>query len=103
MKPPLNWKIKDNDGNFIRYRRGDVVDKNGKLYTAIRSTTVEDGSPEHGLKAGWKELTENRIKKYNESTTVPVNPFVGDEWLDLTSGKLYKYIDDGTSVQWVEI
>ena len=71
MKPPLNWKIKDNDGNHIRYRRGDVVSKNGKLYSATRTTTVEDGSP--------------------------------DEWYDTSSGKLYKYIDDETSKQWVEV
>jgi len=102
MKPPLKWKIKDNDGNFFRYRRGDVVSKNGKLYAAIRTTTVESGSPEHGEKAGWKELTEERIKKYSEGTSAPINPFVGDEWYDSSSGNLYKYIDDGTSVQWVE-
>lgn len=103
MKPPLKWKIKDDNGNFIIYRVGDVVSKNGKLYSAIRLTTVEQGSPEHGEKAGWKEFTEDRIKKYTENTTAPTNPMVGDEWYDTSSGVLYKFIDDGTSTQWVEI
>jgi len=101
--PPLKWKIKDDDGNFIRYKRGDVVLKNGKLYNAVRATTVEEGSPEHGLKAGWEELTEERIKKYTEMSSAPLDPTVGDEWYDTSSGILYKYIDDGTSTQWVEI
>tara|TARA_Y100000296_G_scaffold53021_1_gene60719 strand:- start:1209 stop:1520 length:312 start_codon:yes stop_codon:yes gene_type:complete len=103
MQPPLKWKIKDDEGNFFRYKRGDVVSKNGKLYIALRSTTVEKGSPEHGKKAGWKEFTEDRIKKFNESSTAPINPLVGDEWYNTNSGILYKFIDDGTSTQWVEI
>lgn len=103
MKHPLKWKIKDDEGNLYKYRKGDVVLKNGKLYSAIRSTTVEQGSPEHGEKAGWKELTEDRIKRYTESISSPLDPTVGDEWYDTTIGALFKYIDDGTSTQWVEI
>lgn len=103
MKPPLKWKIKDGNGSYVVYKKGDVVSKNGKLYIATKTTSVEQGSPEHGKKAGWKEFTEDRIKKFNESSIAPVNPFVGDEWMDLSSGKLYKYVDDGTSIQWVEI
>ena len=102
MKSPLVWKIKDDNG-IITYKKGDVVLKNGKLYSATRTTNVNSGSPEHGLKAGWEELTEERIHKYSDSSTAPLDPFVGDEWLDLTTGNLYKYVEDGTSTQWVEI
>ena len=66
MKPPLKWKIKDDGGKYVVYKRGDIVSKNGKLYAAVRTTTVENGSPEHGEKAGWKEYTKDRIKKYSE-------------------------------------
>jgi hypothetical protein len=103
MKPPRKWKIKNKDGSFVVYNEGDVVSKNGKLYIALRTTTVESGSPEHGVKSGWKELLENRIKKYTENATAPINPSVGDEWFDTSTGKLYKFIDDKTSLQWVEI
>jgi hypothetical protein len=102
MIPPRKWKSKDKNGKFIVYRRGDVVSKKGKLYSAIRTTTLQHGSPEHGKKAGWKELTENRIKNYTENSDAPVDPVVGDEWYDSSSGNLYKFVDDGTSTQWVE-
>jgi hypothetical protein len=103
MKPPLKWKIKDGSGNYNVYKKGDVISKNGKLYIALRTTTVEQGSPEHGKKAGWKEFTEDRIKKYTENISAPINPFIGDEWYDTSRGILFKFIDDGTSTQWVEI
>ena len=103
MKPPLIWKIKDDGGRNVVYRKGDIVSKNGKLYAATRTTTVENGSPEHGEKAGWKEYTKDRIKKYSENSSAPVDPFVGDEWYDTSGGILFKFIDDGTSTQWVEI
>tara|TARA_Y100000310_G_scaffold262820_1_gene272634 strand:+ start:842 stop:1153 length:312 start_codon:yes stop_codon:yes gene_type:complete len=102
MTTPLKWKIKDDDGNFRIYARGDIVFKNGKMYVATRTTNVEDGSPEHGEKAGWKEHTDNRIKKYTEGTSAPLDPIVGDEWYDTSNGILFKYIDDETSTQWVE-
>lgn len=103
MKSPRNWKSRDKDGNFIVYKRGDIVKKKGKLFSAIRTTSVKHGSPEHGKKAGWKELTENRIKNYTEDSDAPVDPVVGDEWYDVDTGILYKFIDDGNSTQWVEM
>ena len=102
MTSPLKWKIKDGKGNFTIYNENDIVSKNGQLYIATRTTSVEDGSPEHGEKAGWKKFHENRIKKYTEDSSAPINPIVGDEWYDTSSGILYKYVDDGTSIQWVE-
>jgi len=102
MKNPRKWKILNGDGEYVIYKKGDVVSKKGKIYTAIRTTTVKSGSPEHGSKAGWKELTEDRIKKYTEDSNAPVDPVVGDEWYDSSSGNLYKFVDDGTSTQWVE-
>jgi len=102
MTSPLKWKIKDDDGRFYVYKTGDIVSKNGKIYSALRRTTVEDGSPEHGSKAGWLEYTEDRIKKFTDGTSAPLDPTVGDEWYDTSTGKLFKYIDDETSTQWVE-
>jgi hypothetical protein len=103
MTAPLKWKIKDDEGHFYVYNRGDIIFKNGKTYIATRTTNVEDGSPEHGIKAGWKSYTSNRIKEYTEGTSTPLDPLVGDEWYDTSIGILFKYIDDETSTQWVEI
>jgi|TARA_Y100000034_G_scaffold106516_1_gene135292 hypothetical protein len=103
MTAPIKWKIKDGDGDYIKYKEGDIVSKNGKIYAALRNTDVREGSPEHGEKAGWKPYTDNRIKKYTEDSSEPINPTVGDEWYDSSKGILFKYINDGTSTQWVEI
>lgn len=40
---------------------------------------------------------------FTSSATPPVSPSEGDEWLDSNSGTLYKYIDDGNSLQWLEL
>ena len=99
---PLKWKVKDEQGKYISYKRGDIVSKNGKLYLATRRTNVRHGSPEHGAKAGWKEYTENRITKYTDDSSAPLDPLIGDEWYDTSVGKLFKWVDDGNSTQWVE-
>lgn len=39
---------------------------------------------------------------YTASSTAPSFPNPGDEWWDTDDGSFYKYIDDGTSEQWVE-
>jgi hypothetical protein len=39
---------------------------------------------------------------YTASATVPTSPNAGDEWYDTDDGSFYKYINDGTSSQWVE-
>ena len=40
---------------------------------------------------------------YTFSATAPVDPKVGDRWLDSETGIEYTYFNDGTSSQWVEI
>lgn len=39
---------------------------------------------------------------YTASATAPGSPNAGDEWYDTDDGSFYKYINDGTSSQWVE-
>ena len=103
MNAPRDWKPRDENNDFVIYTKGDVILKNGQTYVATRTTSVQDGSPEHGVKAGWRELLDNRSENYINSDTAPVNPSVGDEWYDTSVGKLFKYIDDSNSKQWVEI
>jgi hypothetical protein len=40
---------------------------------------------------------------YTYSSSAPVSPSAGDEWLDSTSGILYTYVNDGNSSAWVEL
>jgi len=37
------------------------------------------------------------------ATTFPSEPYVGQVWADLESGKFYLYVDDGGSQQWVQV
>jgi len=40
---------------------------------------------------------------YTASASAPGSPTKGDQWFDTTDGTLYEYIDDGDSLQWVDI
>lgn len=40
---------------------------------------------------------------WTNSSTAPVSPSDGDEWFDPDTGILYRYVNDGTSSQWVEL
>ena len=39
---------------------------------------------------------------YTASATAPSSPSDGDEWWDTDNATFYKYINDGTTAQWVE-
>ena len=40
---------------------------------------------------------------YTASATAPTSPTKGDQWFDTGDGTLYEYIDDGDSLQWIDI
>lgn len=98
------FKVSDASGECIQYYTNDIVYKNGEAYIA-ETDPQKCLSPEHKA-SGWKPLTnENRgtsVTFYN-STTPPIRVTQGDEWFDPSSGKLYKYIFDADSEQWVQI
>ena len=43
-----------------------------------------------------------RVYKYTASATVPSNGVAGDHWYATSTDKLYMYINDGTTNQWVD-
>lgn len=64
----------------------------GKLYYKNAANTIS------ALSGGGAGSTTN----FTVSDTAPVNPNVGDEWLNSTSGKKFVYFADEDSSQWVE-
>ena len=40
---------------------------------------------------------------WTNSSSAPSSPSDGDEWFDPDTGILYRYVNDGTSSQWVEL
>lgn len=93
-----NYKAYDENGKVVTYLKGDVVVYNGETYVA--KYTISETSPAH---PGWNLLGGGGGVKFYSSTTPPTDINVGDEWLDINTGKMYKYIDDGNSSQWVNI
>ena len=49
------------------------------------------------------ELSLETKVKYTESAVAPVGPKSGDEWFDLSEGRLYKRVSDGTNSIWMDI
>ena len=47
-------------------------------------------------------LTNNSSYTYTAQGSAPGSPTDGDEWYDTDTGDFYKYINDGTTKQWVE-
>tara|TARA_Y100000034_G_C6806513_1_gene362190 strand:- start:169 stop:483 length:315 start_codon:yes stop_codon:yes gene_type:complete len=97
-----DFQIMDIQGKSILYKKGDIVNKDGKSYIATRDT--RGYSPEHGKRGGWKQVNKNRIAKFSYDNDAPELPKEGDEWYDSSNGILFKYItnEDGNG-QWVEI
>lgn len=69
----------------------------GKLYTKKDNGTasiVEIGAGGGGGGGG---------STFTASATAPSSPANGDEWLNLTDGTAYTYVNDGNSSAWVEL
>ena len=96
------FEIRDFAGAPKVYELGDVVDYEGKQYVAIRQTSGY--SPLHNENtSGWKEMTSTRSMNFTNSETEPEIANEGDHWFDSSSGKLFIYIDDKDTKQWIEL
>jgi hypothetical protein len=95
-----NYKSHTPDGVLIQYSLGDVVFYSGQTYVATKP--IKDQSPAHGDSSGWQMLTSgsSTIQFYWGAET-PLTPNVGDEWFNTTNGRIYKYLPDGDTEQWV--
>jgi len=74
-----------------------VISTNGNISNAnvISANTL----------AASNAITRNgrTVATYVSSTTMPTNPQVGDEWYDQTLHKIYQYIYDGSSYNWIDV
>ena len=94
-----DFKSKSANGSPVQYVKGDVVYHKEKTYVA--SKNILGSSPDLGEKVGWLDLSRTQV--LYELATPPFYPRVGDEWLDTTSGVLYKRIKNNNSEHWVEL
>lgn len=95
-----NYKSHTPDGVLIQYSLGDVVFYSGQTYVATKP--INDQSPAHGESAGWQMLTSgSSTVQFYWGAETPLTPNIGDEWFNTTNGRIYKYLPDGDTDQWV--
>jgi len=95
-----NYKSHTPDGVSIQYSLGDVVFYSGQTYVATKP--IKDQSPAHGDSSGWQMLTSgSSTVQFYWGPDVPLTPNIGDEWFNVTNGRIYKYLPDGDTDQWV--
>ena len=95
-------RIRNVNGSIAVYSKGDVVIRRGKTYIAIQNN-VSGFSPEHGKDRGWEPLSKHTTMNFTNSDVAPEVPNEGDHWFDSSVGKLYIYISDKDTSQWVEL
>ena len=89
-------------GDCTQYSKGDVVVRNDITY--IAKTTPILCLPPENKNSGWEPVSNQTVSiSFFNSISVPDNVKSGDEWFNPNTGKLYKYIVDVDSAQWVEI
>jgi hypothetical protein len=79
-------------------------------YTEARVEDVIANSTTDDISEGTTNLyfTDLRVQdatpgRITSSSTQPESPSAGDGWLDISTGKLYVYITDEDSSQWIEV
>ena len=96
-----DFEPRDNAGNPRVYSEGDVVFFQNKQYVATRQTS--GFSPLHGEKRGWKVMQSKGTMTFTNSETEPEIANEGDHWFDSSNGKLFIYIEDKDTKQWIEL
>ena len=97
-----DFKIRNDDSSLRVYFAGDVVDYKGNQYVAVKRTSGY--TPIHPeSRSGWKKMSSNKSINFTNSETEPETPSEGDHWFNSSVGKLFIYIKDKDTEQWVEL
>jgi len=83
-------------GETITYEVSSIVLYEGKLF--ISTAKILSGNPD--TNSDWSPLGNSRVS-YRD--TQPPDPRIGDTWFNSSTGKLYTFIDDGETKQFVEL
>jgi hypothetical protein len=96
---PIEWTQFIGAGVFSA---GTGLDLTGNIFSLDATTDLisEGTSNLYYTNSRVQEATPGRI---TSSLTKPSDPAVGDGWLDLASGFLYVYVNDGDSSQWIQV
>ena len=101
-----NLNITNDDINWIPYETIDdlpsATDNHG-MFAHVHST----GKAYYAHAGNWIELANAEDigtggASVDVADTAPGTPELGNLWLDTNTGKLYIYVDDGDSSQWIQ-
>ena len=84
---------------------GALVDLTSSNLGTLADVTISSLQTDQVLKyngSAWVNGTGGSATTYVASAGAPSSPADGDEWYDTDNGNFYKYINDGTTKQWVE-
>jgi len=103
-------------GNIVLNAQSDIrfADSDSSNWIALQSPATvasnvtltmpnADGTAGNALITdGSGNLSWRRAISYTASASAPAGAYQGDEWWDTDDGSFWKYINDGTTSQWVE-
>ena len=101
--------VNANVGSFGSATLVPIVTVNAKgLVTAVSTATItslptQTGNTGKYLTTDGSSASWNYVAATVISATAPVNPVVGMKWLQSTTTIEYTYVNDGDSLQWVEL
>tara|TARA_R110000824_G_scaffold196498_1_gene379761 strand:- start:915 stop:1235 length:321 start_codon:yes stop_codon:yes gene_type:complete len=96
------FEVRNSSGKPKIYQIGDAVEFEGNQYMATKKTSGY--SPLHPeSRSGWKKITSTRSMNFTNSESEPEIPTEGDHWFNSSVGKLFIYIKDKDTEQWIEL
>ena len=109
QSPKLGGDLDVNDNSIISSGNGNIViTPNGSGNILLDGMTFPnaDGSSGQVLQTNGSGtlsfVDQSSGGGYTASASAPSSPSDGDEWWDTDNATFYKYINDGTTSQWVE-
>lgn len=93
--------------SMLNIDTGDIVDFAESVLALLASALVQGSnitiSPNSAGQLVISATGGASGPTWTNSSSAPSSPVDGDEWFDPDTGILYRYVNDGTSSQWVEL
>ena len=91
----------DVDGKPYIYLIGDSVEFNGKVYVAVKPTSIKVPGTQEG-NVYWKEAGGN-YAFYIQEPPAPGLANIGDRWYVPSTAIMYTYVQEQSNKFWVEL
>ena len=89
--------------SMLNIDTGDIIDFVESVLALLTATLVAGNNVSIAPNSAGALVISCTAPKWTNSSSAPGSPSDGDEWFDPDTGILYRYVNDGTSSQWVEL